>query len=428
MKIVHIIPGVAGAFYCQNCMRDREFVMELKARGHDVVMAPMYLPVFSEGEDIASDVPVFYGAVGVYLGQYLPWFAKLPSFVRRSIDSRRLLKWVAGKAGTMRARGLEAMTLSVLAGEDGAQKEELERLIAWLVKDGKPDIVHLSNALLIGLARPIRKELGVPVVCTLQDENSWINSMEPSASREAWRMISEKSANIAAFLPVSNYYSRLMQQQMGLESKLFHVIPVGIDTDGYQDSVLSRDAPVIGYLSRMSQSLGLEVLVDAFMMMKVNNRLNNLRLKVMGGQTREDAPFLKKLKKKLEKWNMQNDVDFLDDFGRKQRIQFLGSLSVLSVPMLQPEAFGMFMLEAMASGVPVVQPRIGAFPEIIEATGGGMCYDPNDAVTLARVLEDTLRDRNLLEKMARNGRDAVRAKFSVKVTAGSVLDVYRKCL
>ena len=428
MKIVQIIPGVAGAFYCQNCMRDREFVMELRARGHDVVMAPMYLPVFSEGEDIAQDVPVFYGAVSVYLSQYLPRFLRLPQFIKRFIDSRHLLRWIAGKAGTMRASGLEGMTLSVLAGENGEQKEDLDQLLSWLKKEGKPDIVHLSNALLIGLAKRIKDELGVSVVCTLQDEDSWINSMDSSAAREVWQMMNEKSSNIAAFLPVSKYYSRLMQEHLGLDAKRFHVVPIGINTEGYLDTSLSLDAPVIGYLSRMTRSLGLEVLVDAFMMMKVNNRLKNLRLRVMGGQTREDVLFLKELKQKLEKWNMQNDVDFLENFGRQQRIEFLKSLSILTVPMLQPEAFGMFMLESMASGVPVVQPRIGAFPEIIEATGGGVCYDPNDAVTLAKVLENTLMDRKRLEEMGRAGREAVRAKFSVKTTAESVLEVYRNCL
>ena len=215
MKIVQIIPGVAGAFYCQNCMRDREFVMELRARGHDVIMAPMYLPVFAEGEDIAMDVPVFYGAVSVYLSQYLPWFGNLPQFIKRFINSRHLLKWVASKAGTMRASGLEGMTLSVLSGEGGAQKEELDRLILWLKSEEKPDIVHLSNALLLGLAKRIKNELGVPVVCTLQDENSWINSMDVFSARKAWQIMAEKAADVAAFLPVSHYYSSLMQEQLG---------------------------------------------------------------------------------------------------------------------------------------------------------------------------------------------------------------------
>jgi len=428
MKIVQIIPGVGGAFYCQNCLRDRELVMELRARGHDVVMAPMYLPVFSEGEDMASDVPVFYGAVGVYLGQYFPWLAQAPKAVKNLINSRSLLSWIADRAGTMRANGLEGMTLSVLEGENGEQKSELDRLVAWLVQEGKPDIIHLSNALLLGLAGRIRQDLNVPVVCTLQDEDSWIDSMEPSASEKAWNLIAKRSADVAAFTPVSSYYGNLIQKRLKLGPERFHVVPAGINADGYGVSEPGKEPVTIGYLSRMAESLGLEILVDAFMMMKVNDRVKNLRLRVMGGRTPEDAPFLKKLRRKLSRWNMEKDVEFIEGFDRSQRIEFLKSLSVMSVPMPHPEAFGLFMLEAMAAGVPVVQPEIGAFPEIIEATGGGICYAPNDVVTLTGVLEKLLLDRKRLQQLAMEGRNAVVEKYSIGKVAERMLEVYGKCL
>jgi len=428
MKIVQIIPGVGGAYYCQNCMRDRELVMELRAMGHDVVMAPMYLPVFSEGEDIARDVPVFYGAVGVYLSQYIPSLSNAPRWLKRLVDSRRLLSWIASKAGTTRASGLEGMTLSVLHGENGGQKEELDRLVVWLLKEGKPDIVHLSNALLLGLAGRIKKELGVPVVCTLQDEDSWIDSMDHAAAENAWNIMAEKSVDIAAFTPVSCYYSQLIQSRLKLGPERFHVIPIGINTEGYGDAGLKGEGTTIGYLSKMTQSLGLEILVDAFMILKVNDRLKNLKLRVMGGQTPEDIPFLRKLKRKLDKWHMLEDVEFLENFDRRSRIDFLRSLSVMSVPMPHAEAFGMFMLEAMACGVPVVQPRIGAFPEIVEATGGGICYEPNDAITLAKEIEGLLLDGDRACRIGKAGQKSVLENFSIKKTAARMVEVYQKCI
>ncbi len=428
MKIVQIIPGVGGAYYCQNCMRDRELVMELRARGHDVVMAPMYLPVFSEGEDIASDVPVFFGAVGVYLSQYLPSLSNAPQWLKRLVDSRSLLSWIAKKAGTTSSSGLEGMTLSVLKGENGGQKEELDRLVSWLVEEGKPDVVHLSNALLLGLAGRIKKELGVPVVCTLQDEDSWIDSMEPATAAEAWKIIAEKSSDIAMFTPVSCYYSRLVQSRLGFGPERFQIVPVGINTEGYGDAVMSTDRTTIGYLSKMTQSLGLEVLVDAVRILKDNGRLKNIKLRVMGGQTPDDNPFLRKLKQKLQSQGMLENVEFLVAFDRASRIEFLRSLSVMSVPMLQPEAFGMFMLEAMACGVPVVQPRIGAFPEIIEMTGGGICYEPNDAAALAKAMEGLLLDIERARKMGKAGQSIVLNKFSIKKIADAMEEVYRKCL
>lgn len=428
MKIVQIIPGVGGAYYCQNCMRDRELVMKLRALGHDVVMAPMYLPVFSEGEDIARDVPVFYGAVGVYLSQYFPSISYAPRWIKRLVDSRRLLSWIAHKAGTTRASGLEGMTLSVLNGENGGQRVELDRLVAWLVKEGKPDIVHLSNALLLGLAKRIRAELGVPVVCTLQDEDSWIDSMEAGAAQQAWRLMAEKSADICVFTPVSEYYSRLIQEKVKLGPERFRVVPAGIDTNGYTESAVPADQPTIGYLSKMSGSIGLGVLADAFLMLRGKGRFGKLKLKVMGGQTPDDEPFLRDLRQKLASKGATGDVEFFEGFDRKDRIEFLKSISVMSVPMPHPEAFGIFILEALACGVPVVQPGIGAFPELIKHTGGGLCYEPNDAATLAQTIENLLLDPQRVRQMGQAGRKVVLEEYSIEKTAGRMLDVYRECL
>jgi len=428
MKIVQIIPGVGGTFYCQNCMRDRELVMKLRAMGHDVVMAPMYLPVFSEGEDIARDVPVFYGAVGVYLSQYFPSISNAPRWMKRLVDSRRLLSWIAHKAGTTRASGLEDMTLSVLNGENGGQRVELNRLVEWLVKEGKPDIVHLSNALLLGLAKRIRAELGVPVVCTLQDEDSWIDSMEAGAARQAWRLIAEKSADICTFTPVSGYYSRLIQERVKLGPERFRVVPAGIDTNGYAESAVPADQFTIGYLSKMSGSLGLGILADAFLMLREQGRFRKLKLKVMGGHTPDDEPFLRDLRQKLASKGAAGDVEFFQGFDRKDRIEFLKSLSIMSVPMQHPEAFGMFILEALACGVPVIQPGIGAFPEIIDKTGGGLCYQPNDAATLAGTIEKLLSDPERARQMGCEGRKVILQEFNVEKTAGKMLDVYRECL
>jgi len=428
MKIVQIIPGVGDTFYCQNCMRDKEVLRELRARGHDVVLAPMYLPVFAESDDIGASTPVFYGAVGVYLSQYFPGIANAPRWLKRLIDSRRLLTWIARKGGTTSAAGLEGMTLSVLNGENGGQKAELDRLVSWLLHEGKPDLVHLSNALLIGLAGRIRRELGVPVICSLQDEDSWIDSMEPGAGGKAWELIAEKSSGICAFVPVSEYYGRLMQERLKLGPEKFNVVPIGIDTDGYGESMLSPGQPTIGYLSKMSESLGLEVLVDAFLILKAKDRLRNLRLKVMGGQTPEDRLFLQRLVRKLASRNALGDVEFCPGFDRRSRMAFLKSLSVMSVPMPHPEAFGMFIVEALASGVPVVQPRIGAFPELVEGTGGGICYEPNNAAALAMALESLLLDRDRSLQLGRAGRKVVIERFGVKNTTDSMMNVYRKCL
>jgi glycosyltransferase involved in cell wall biosynthesis len=107
---------------------------------------------------------------------------------------------------------------------------------------------------------------------------------------------------------------------------------------------------------------------------------------------------------------------------------FIKSLSVMSVPMPKPEAFGMFIIEALAGGVPVVQPAIGAFPELVECTGGGICYEPNNAPALASALESLLLDTGRSVELGRAGRKVVIERFGVKRTADRMLAVYDRCL
>lgn len=428
MKIVHIIPGTGDVFYCQNCMRDKELVMALRARGHDVTLVPMYLPLFTEGEDMgAPNIPVFYGAVGVYLAQLVPGFRYLPDWFRNRLDSRRLLKWVARRAGTTRAQGLETMTLSVLNGEAGGQAAELDRLVSWLRDQEKPDLVHLSNGLLLGLAGRIRRDVGVPVVCTLQDEDSWIDSMEPAAAEQAWTLMAGKALAVSAFTPVSRYYSRLVQEKLkGIPPDRFHVIPIGVSPASYGQAQWEPRQPVIGYLSRMSERLGLGTLVEAFIKMRERGRVKEVRLRITGGKTPEDEPFVSGLKRTLASVKMLDAVEFCPVFDRQTKREFLRSLTVMSVPVRQPEAFGMFMLEAMASGVPVVQPRLGAAPEILEATGGGVCYDPADPSALGRELEALVSDEGRWRRMSLAGRAAIRERFDASHVAEQMIGVYEK--
>src|SRR5699024_8531769 len=162
--------GSGGSFYCGNCMRDSKYFKAFKDLGHQVVKVPLYLPIFEDAHDL-EEVPVFYGAVNLYLKQQFPLFRHMPSFVEQALDSKGVLNMDARKAGSTRAKGLEEMTISMLLGENGGQKAELDKLIDWLANDAKPDVVHLSNALLLGLAKQIKTRLKIPVICSLQDED-----------------------------------------------------------------------------------------------------------------------------------------------------------------------------------------------------------------------------------------------------------------
>jgi len=235
MKIVHIVPGSGDTFYCQNCMRDNSLVKELRKRGHEVAIVPMYLPVnIDEPEkNYFGDTPVFYGAINTYLKQVMPLYRKAPVWLERLMDSKFLLNMAAHKAGSTRAAGLEEMTISMLKREQGNQSTELQHLVDWLQNHEKPDVVHLSNALLLGLAGKIKHDLGIPVFCSLQDENQWIDPMEPQARQQVWDLMAEKGRDVAAFTAVSNYYAAQMQQTMRIPADKLYTVYIGINMDEF---------------------------------------------------------------------------------------------------------------------------------------------------------------------------------------------------
>jgi glycosyltransferase involved in cell wall biosynthesis len=340
-----------------------------------------------------------------------------------------VLKLAARRAGATQARGLEELTLSVLRGEEGQQARELDDLVAWLADHVRPDIVHLSNALLLGLARRIRRDLRIPVVCSLQDEDTWLNGMEPAASRRCWETMAGRAREVDAFSAVSRYYAEAVQDRLGIAAGRLHVVPLGIDVEGYVAAPADPPSPpVIGYLSRLSESLGLGILVDAFTRLKRMSGLEHVRLRAAGGQIGRDARFVARLKAALSAAGMARDADFVDAIERDARLSFLRSLSVLSVPVPGGEAFGAYQLEAMAAGVPVVQPRAGAFPEVVEATGGGILFEPNTPAVLAEALAGLLRDPARRRRLGETGRRAVFAEFTIEKMARRTLAIYHSLL
>jgi len=427
MKIVHIVPGSGGTFYCQNCLRDEALVRELRNRGHDVILLPMYLPMFRDDPNTTADAPVFYGAINLYLAQKFPFLRKSPAWLRQLLDAQPLLRWAAKRSGSTKAAGLEEMTISMLRGEDGNQAEELDALVAWLSKEEQLDAIHLSNALLLGLTRRLKEEVGVPILCSLQDEDVWVNAMDDDARRTVWATMAEKARNVDAFIAVSDYYGQLMVKQLSIPDEKLHVVHVGLDVDGYQPAAKQPDPPVIGFLSRLSEALGLDILVDTFIELKREPDMANLKLRATGGATGDDHRFLRAVRRRLRRLGLDDVVDFQPNFGRRERMQFLQGLYLLCVPIPGGEAFGTFQIEALATGVPVVQPDAGAFPEIVRETGGGIIYDPDAPNGLKDALLQLLRHPEQRHALGQRGREAVLDRFTIGSMADRVLHVYEAC-
>lgn len=424
MKVVHIVPGAGGTFYCPNCMRDNALVKALRNLGHDVIMVPMYLPILIDTEGISGDVPVFFGGINVYLQQKFGIFRKTPRWVDRLFDSPWMLRQAAAREGSTAAAGLGPLTLSMLQGKDGNQGKELDRLIEWLTTHENPDVVHISNSLLLGLAPELKRALKVPVVCTLQDEEMWIDHIDAPYDRLCWEAMSTHADDVDAFVSVSAWYAEEMGRRMGISEAKMRVVPLGIDLNGRVPASPQFDPPVLGYLSKMTESLGLGLLVDAFITLKKNPKLTNLKLRATGGQLGHDVDFVKKLKSKLAEHGIENDAEFVAVFDAAHRYEFLRTLTVLSVPAPEGESFGMFIPEALAAGVPVVQPNVGGFPEVVEAIEGGIIYDVKEADGLVKALESLLLERERVAELGQRGRARVFKDFGIDRMAKDMAAVY----
>lgn len=424
MNIVQIIPGSGGSFYCGNCLRDSKYVVALREQGHQVTIIPMYLPIFADEHDL-KEIPVFYGAVSIYLKQLYPIFRKAPHWVDQLLNSKPLLKMAASMAGSTNAKGLEEMTVSMLLGEDGKQQEELERLVDWMAEHCKPDVIHISNALLLGLAHRIKERLNVPIVCSLQDEDVWVDAMKPVFRDRIWNLMSEKAKDVDLFIAVSDYFSKVMQERLKLPEEKVRNLYLGVDPADYLFIPTNDKGRNIGYISRMCHENGFDILVDAFIQLKKRIGFEDVKLIATGGSTGADTQYIKEIRRKFANEKLDREVEFIEDFLETGRKAFFNKVSVVSVPVRNGEAFGMYLLESMASGVPVVQPALGAFPEIVNLSGGGIIYQPNTPEALCDALVSLLSDREKLNSLSENARKGVEIQFNIQDHANEMINVYR---
>ncbi|MCB8995127.1 MAG: glycosyltransferase family 4 protein [Bacteroidales bacterium] len=428
MKILHIIPGSGGSFYCGNCLRDSKFVEALRQSDHQVVKLPMYLPLFADEHDLSGDIPVFYGAVSIYLKQVFPVFRHAPEWFDRMLNSKAMLKIASHYAGSTRAKGLEEMTVSMLLGEHGQQKDELERMVEWIAENCKPDIIHLSNALLLGLAERLTKRMNVPVVCSLQDEDVWVDVMKPRARERVWKLMEQGSEHIKSFISVSDYYFREMKTKMHIPEEKLEVVHIGVFPEDYEFSLPSSKPRNIGFVSRMCEENGMDILVDAFIDLKKKPGFEDVKLILTGGSTGDDKKFLKNVGKRIAQNGLEKYLEFHEDFEEEGLREFFKKVSVISVPVRKGEAFGIYLLESMASGIPVVQPALGAFPEIVNSSGGGKIYEPNEPSVLSQSLAELLSDSESLDRLALQARKGLEEHFHLNGQVKKMIKIYQSVL
>lgn len=414
--------------YCGSCIRDNALAAELIAEGHNVLLVPIYTPTLTDEANV-SQHRVFFGGISVYLEQYVPFFRKTPRWLDRLWDAPLVLKALTGLSISNDPKMLGELTVSMLRGEDGNQNKELQKLLDWLAAQPRPDLVSLHNTMLIRLAEPIRRALGCKVVCTMQGEDFFLDNLQEPYRAQALELIRSHTGAVDAFISVSEFYATHMARYLNIPAEKIHVVPIGINLKGYAPqeryAVGASLQPgfSIGYFARITPEKGLHVLCEAYRILREERGLPASRLEAAGYLGPEYRGYLRGVEQQMKKWGLGREFQYRGVLSREEKIRYLQSLDVLSVPSTYDEPKGLYLLEAMACGVPVVQPARGAFPEIVERTGGGILVEPG-AEALAKGIHTLWQNRVLAEELGRTGAAGVREHYSAPRMAARALEVY----
>ena len=410
--------------YCGSCARDNALARQLLDLGHDVTLIPVYTPTRTDEPNV-SRPQVLFGGISVYLQQYLRPFRSAPRFLDKFWDSPSVIGVFAGRMVSNDPRLLGELTLSMLQGESGVLRREFEKLLDWIRAEPLPDVINLPNSMLLALAQPLRREVQRPVFCTLQGEELFIDGLIEPYRSKALELIRGKVSDVDHFIAVSDYCSRFMSDYLRIPAGRMSVVPLGINMQGYErHQTSSSDAPFrIGYFARVAPEKGLHVLAEAYVRFRRKGG-KPAKLEAAGYASPAHAAYLDGVQQVLQRAGLKEEFTYHGVVDRNGKLAFLKSLDVLSVPATYDEPKGMFLLEAMACGVPVIQPRRGAFVEIVERTGGGLLVRPDDPEALADAFHRVCQTPELAAALSENGFRNVRKHYSIQAAADRLLKVY----
>jgi glycosyltransferase involved in cell wall biosynthesis len=411
MKIVQITAG-AGGRLCGSCLHDNTLVRALRQRGCDALLLPAYVPTTTDEENVAEPTVVM-GGINVYLQQMVPLFRYTPRWLDQLFDQPALLRWLSGRTGDTRPADLGPLTVSSLRGEQGHQRKEVERLACWLAREVRPDVVHLSNVLLLGLARRIRQTTGATIVASLSGEDLFIDQLPEPDRTTVRRLLVERAAGIDRFVALNAAYADRMADLLACDRDRIDVIPHGIDPEGFPaeppDLAARRAARggrlVLGFLARACREKGLDQAIRAVAQLVEEG--HDVELLAAGATVPAEAAYLAGCLALADELGVADRVHWLGQVDRTGKLELLASIDLFVMPTPVPEAKGIPVIEALAAGVPVVAPHAGAFPELLGSDSdqpAGLTHRPGDAADLARVAAVLLTDQPRAQSLAVAGR------------------------
>ncbi|MDR0795098.1 MAG: glycosyltransferase family 4 protein [Tannerella sp.] len=418
MKILFIIPGSGDSFYCGNCFRDSLQASALRQAGHEVIVMPLYLPLTDRA--FQADTPLFFPATTFYVANCFFRNRQMPKWMERMLGSKSALKFASSLAGSTSAEGMESMTLSMIYGDDQAFHEQVGSMIDWIENHEQPDIIHFSSTLLIGIAKAIKQRIRIPVVCSMQDEEVWIDTLKAKFSKIAWKGILENIRYVDKYITTSDFYRKTALSKIP-QFQDIEVIYPGVDIDRYASDTYP-EYPVIGFFYHINRLNGLEILADAFVKLKRKNTIPNLKLKIGGGYTSHDKKFIRTIRKKLSLY--VDDVEIKEGYRLEDHARYYSEISVICVPITFEESVGLYLCEAFAAGRPAVEPATGSFVEIVG--DAGVIYSPNNSDALADALEKILSDSELYRACRQNALQLSTDRYNSYILAEKLESLYKK--
>lgn len=421
MRVVHLAAG-AGRMYCGACARDMVLARALLRRGHDFQIIPLYTPLRIEGEADVTTGPVFLGGINAWLQQQSGIFRRLPSAWDRLLDTPSLLNWVSRFAISTRPSQLGPMTVSVLAGRDGRQLKEFDRLLMHLDREPSPDLFSITNSMLSGVAPPLRARHGKPIVCGLQGEETFVASLPDRYRAEAVSLMRRNAAAVDLFMAPSETSASEMADLLEVGRDRVAVVRPGLDL-----ASLARRGPrvidpfVLGYLSVIIPGKGLDLLIRAWTGLVREGR--DIRLRVAGQPL--STRYYRQVRDQVRAAGLEDHCEWLGEVDLATKLEFVHGCSAFCVPSLFAESRGIAVMEAMAAGVPVIAPASGVYPEAFQLLGGGATFPPGDTQSLAAAIAsiqdhceeaDATAARVLAAMPAHFSADAMASAFEASVS------------
>lgn len=423
LHVAMITSGGAGMF-CGACMHDNTWTRAMINQGAEATLIPTYTPIRVDEENMTGS-PVFLGGINVYLNYRSRLWRRLPRFMKHWLNTPWIINLATSFGVSNDAHELGALTVTLLEGEQGPEFKEIEELAQFVGEQLKPDVVCLSNALLSGTIKTIKQHYHGPVYCVLQGDDVFLEELGELYHARSLELIRQNVQQLDGVLVHSDYYRDFMSKYLDLPIEHFQKMLLGIDLKGHDGTPEDRpDEPfTIGFFARICKEKGLHNVVQAFDLF--HKKYPDSRLSVGGFLGKESEAYFQETTGHLSALNDSYQYWGSPD-SREEKVAFYKSLSVLSVPTDYHEPKGLFVLEAMANGVPVVQPAHGAFPELIEKTEGGLLVPPGDPQALADAWERLYQDKEYRRKLAQQGYERVRQFYSAELMAEESLQFFQK--